>query len=114
MKRYVVPLEQSEREQLSAITHKGSHSSQKVINALIPLNCDEGRFNDDSRTGETIAIAAGPGSVRLNDYEYRRLGPFNIFIATEPSAGRRVVGVTERRAKTDWTQFLNQIRIDRV
>ncbi len=40
MKRYVVTLD--ERAELSEI--KGSHLSQKVINAL--LNCDEGAFNE--------------------------------------------------------------------
>ena len=55
MKRYTVTLNQSEREGLGAITRKGSHASQKVINALILLNCDEGKFNERPATGETIA-----------------------------------------------------------
>ena len=55
MKRYVVTLERSEREGLGEITRKGSHSSQKVINALILLNCDEGGFNERRATGEAIA-----------------------------------------------------------
>ncbi len=36
MKRYVVTLDEAEREELSDITTKGSHSSQKVINAFDP------------------------------------------------------------------------------
>ena len=60
--------------------------------------------------GETRApIPAGPGSVRRQDYEYRRLGVCNIFMATEPLAGKRLVKVTERRTKTDWAQFLELI-----
>ena len=55
MKRYVVTLEKSEREELSSITTKGSHRSQKVLNALILLNCDEGEFNERRATGEVIA-----------------------------------------------------------
>ena len=46
VKRYVVTLQKSERNELQQITYKGSHSSQKVINSLILLNCDEGPFND--------------------------------------------------------------------
>ena len=46
MKRYVVTLEKAERDELLGITAKGSHRSQKVINALILLNCDEGEFNE--------------------------------------------------------------------
>lgn len=55
MKRYVVTLTQSEREDLDAMTRKGSHASRKVINALILLNCDEGEFNERPATGEAIA-----------------------------------------------------------
>ena len=55
MKRYVVELEAQEREALTAFTRKGSHRSQKVINALILLNCDAGEFNKRHTTGEAIA-----------------------------------------------------------
>ena len=40
MKKYKVSLEREERESLQAISSKGSHKSQKVLNALILLNCD--------------------------------------------------------------------------
>ena len=55
MKLYKVTLLAGEREELEAITHKGSHPSQKVINALILLNCDEGEFNDHRTRGEDVA-----------------------------------------------------------
>ena len=55
MKRYVVTLEMQEREALEAITRKGSHQSQKVINALVLLNCDEGEHNRQRARGEAIA-----------------------------------------------------------
>ena len=55
MKRYVVTLEQQEREELAAIARKGSHPSQKVVNALILLNCDEGEHNRRRTPGEAIA-----------------------------------------------------------
>ena len=55
MKRYVVTLEKEERDELAGITRKGSHQSQKVINALILLNCDEGEFNEHRARGEAIA-----------------------------------------------------------
>ena len=55
MKRYVVALEKEERDELAGITHKGSHQSQKVVNALILLNCDEGEFNEHRARGEAIA-----------------------------------------------------------
>ncbi|NLT19132.1 MAG: IS630 family transposase, partial [Clostridiales bacterium] len=37
MKKYVVTLTDEERDELLAITSKGIHSSQKVVNALILL-----------------------------------------------------------------------------
>ena len=55
MKRYTVTLDESERNELTGITSKGSHRSQKVINALVLLNCDEGDFNDRQFTGQAIA-----------------------------------------------------------
>lgn len=55
MKLYRVTLEQQEREELEGMTRKGSHQSQKVINALILLNCDEGAFNSHRVRGEDVA-----------------------------------------------------------
>ena len=55
MKRYVVALEKEERDGLAGVTRKGSHQSQKVINALILLNFDEAEFNEHRARGEAIA-----------------------------------------------------------
>ena len=55
MKLYKVTLRADEREDLEAITHKGAHPSQKVINALILLNCDEGEFNDHRTRYDAVA-----------------------------------------------------------
>lgn len=55
MKLYKVTLLADEREELGAIARKGSHQSQKLINALILLNCDEGEFNDHRSRGEDVA-----------------------------------------------------------
>ena len=55
VKRYVVTLQQQERDELSEITRKGSHRSHKVINALILLNCDHGEINERRANGEAVA-----------------------------------------------------------
>jgi len=55
MKRYNVELEAAQRTELEQITRKGSHRSVKVVNALILLNCDKGKFNDHFSTGAKIA-----------------------------------------------------------
>jgi len=44
MKKYFVTLTADEREALEALSSKGKHRSQKIINALILLGCDEGKF----------------------------------------------------------------------
>jgi hypothetical protein len=44
MKKYIVTLTADEREMLGVLTSKGKHRSQKIINALILLGCDEGEF----------------------------------------------------------------------
>ena len=56
MKRYVVTLEKEERDELAGITRKGSHQSQRVINGLILLNCDEGEFNEHRARGEAMIL----------------------------------------------------------
>ena len=49
-------------------------------------------------------IPAAPGQPRREDYEYRRQGTCNLFLACEPLAGWRQVAVTERRTMQDFAQ----------
>jgi transposase len=46
MVKYKVTLTGQERDELLSITKGGTHTSKKVIHALILLNCDEGEFAD--------------------------------------------------------------------
>jgi len=55
MKKYKVTLTETEREELISIIKKGKHRSQKVLNALILLNSDEGEFQDKRSKNEDIA-----------------------------------------------------------
>lgn len=50
-----------------------------------------------------------PGCPQRVDYEYERCGVCNIFMAVEPLAGKRLVNVTERKTKTDWAEFIDDI-----
>lgn len=60
--------------------------------------------------GETkTPIPASPGQLARHDYEYRRLGMCNVFLACEPLAGKRVVKITERKTGQDWAYFLEEI-----
>jgi hypothetical protein len=59
-----------------------------------------------------LPLPPGPGVMARYDYEYERCGVCNVFLAVEPLAGKRVVEITERRAKHDWAAFINQIAQD--
>ncbi len=60
--------------------------------------------------GETkTPILASPGQPAKYDYEYKRCGVCNIFMACEPLAGKRMVKITERKTKRDWAYFLEDI-----
>ena len=52
-------------------------------------------------------LPAQPGRPKREDYEYRRQGTRNLFLACEPLAGWRHVAVTERRTIED---FAHQMR----
>ena len=60
--------------------------------------------------GETkTPIPATQGQLAKYDYEYKRCGVCNIFMACEPLSGKRMVKVTERKTKKDWSYFLEEI-----
>ncbi len=54
-------------------------------------------------------IPASQGKPVRYDYEYERCGMCNIFMASEPLAGKRIVKITKRRTKQDWSWFLKDI-----
>lgn len=56
-----------------------------------------------------IPIPVSPGQPIKYDYEYRRCGMCNIFLACEPLAGKRMLKVTERKTKQDWAYFIEEI-----
>jgi len=55
MKRYGVTLSKDEREHLMRVVTKGKHTSQKVLNVLIVLDCDSGGYQTSRSTSEEIA-----------------------------------------------------------
>ncbi len=55
MKKYIVTLSKDERETFIALTSKGKQKSQKILNALILLACDEGEYQKKRSTNEEIA-----------------------------------------------------------
>ena len=55
MKKYIVTLTEGEREDLGKLASRGKHRSQKILNALILLGCDEGEFQKKRSTNKEIA-----------------------------------------------------------
>jgi hypothetical protein len=55
MKKYMVTLGRDERESLSNLASMGKHRSQKILNALILLDCDTGEFQTNKSTNEEIS-----------------------------------------------------------
>lgn len=49
------------------------------------------------------------GSEKKIDSEYVRNGVCEIFIATEPLSGKRIVKVTKTRTKKDWAEFIKEV-----
>jgi len=54
-------------------------------------------------------LPATPGQVAKEDYEYKRAGTRNLFVAVEPKAGHREVEVTRRRTKPDFVAFVQYL-----
>ena len=54
MKKYIVTLTDDERKALGVLASKGKHRSQKILNTLILLGCDEGEFQKKRSTNKAI------------------------------------------------------------
>ena len=58
---------------------------------------------------EKRRIPAKPGSVEREDYEYRRCGVVDLFVAFEPLARKRIVKLTHTRTAVDFAHFLREL-----
>lgn len=54
-------------------------------------------------------IPLKPGRTAKYDYEYKRNGTRNIFVAVEPKGGRRTIAVTKTRKKDDFARFVRNL-----
>jgi len=55
------------------------------------------------------AVPAAPGRPARADYEYARTGVCNLFLVSEPLAGRRHVTVSDRRTRLDWAAVIKEL-----
>jgi hypothetical protein len=81
---------------------------QRTYGPKRPQVClDEGSKQLLADTRERLALQKG--KPERYDYEYERGGTANLFIASEPLTGKRVIAVTERRTRKDWAHFVRDL-----
>ena len=81
---------------------------ERPFDPLHPIICmDESPKQLISETRKPIPAA--PGRSDKYDYEYKRCGVSNIFLACEPLAGKRMIKITDRRTALDWASFIEEI-----
>lgn len=81
---------------------------KQTYNPSQPLVCMDEKSKqllEDSRQ----PIKAKPGKLEKYDYEYKRKGTCNIFVAVAPQAGVRIVKVTDTRTKEDFAYFVEDL-----
>ena len=102
MKRYVVTLTQEEREILSGLVSKGKHQSQRILNALILLDCDRGDCQKNRSTNEEIARVLNV-SMRKIDRVKKRFVEEGLDAALDKKKAERVY---EKKADGDFEAHL--------
>jgi transposase len=100
--RYKVTLGAQERVMLQQIATRGRHSSQKVLNALILLKCDEGQFQDRKLTNQEIADVL-PVSMKKIDRIKKRFVEQGLEAALDKQKARRTY---TRKADGDFEAHL--------
>ncbi len=86
--KYNVTLDELERQMLEAIATRGRHSSQKMLNAVILLKCDVGRFQEHKVTNQTIADVL-PVSMKKIDRIKRRFLEHGLEVALDKRKAER-------------------------
>lgn len=86
--RYNVTLEAHERVLLQEIATRGRHSSQKVLNALILLRCDQGEHQERKLTNQEIAEVL-PVSMKKIDRVKKRFVEQGIEAALDKQKAQR-------------------------
>ena len=102
MKKYKVTLTEEERMELQEIATKGTHRTQKVLNALILLNCDEGAYQEDRSINEVVSSVLQV-SMKKIDRVKKRFVEEGLDVALHGHKGERVYA---RKADGDFEAHL--------
>lgn len=86
--KYRVTLSKEERTSLESIATSGRHSSQKVLNALILLACDESAYQGNKKTNQEVANVL-PVSMKKIDRVKKRFVEQGLDVALDKQKGER-------------------------
>lgn len=102
MKKYIVTLTEEERKFLTELVSKGKHRSQKILNALTLLACDEGEHQQSHSKNEEIARVLNT-SMRKIDRVKKRFVLDGLDVALSGRKGSRIY---EKKADGDFEAHL--------
>lgn len=102
MKKYTVTLTEDERFELTTLASKGKHKSQKVINALILLGCDQGEYQKKRSINEDISRVLNI-SMKKIDRVKKRFVEDSFDVALNGKKGSRIYA---RKADGDFEAHL--------
>jgi len=102
MKKFIVTLTGEERKHLAGITSKGKHRSQKLLNALTLLACDESEHQRKRSKNEEIARVLNT-SMRKIDRVKKKFVIDGLDVALH---GRRGSRVYDKKADGDFEAHL--------
>lgn len=102
MKKYIVTLSKEERRSLENISSKGKHRTQKILNALILLGCDEGNYQENHSINKDMSRVLNV-SMKKIDRVKRRFVEEGIDVALEGNKGSRLY---EKKADGDFEAHL--------
>jgi len=100
--KYRLSLTSDEREELEAVVARGKHNSQKVVNALILLNCDENSPKARAVREQDIADILHVSAMKIYRIKQRFVNE-GLEVALNGHKGRRVY---ERKADGDFEAHL--------
>ncbi len=88
-----------------------SKMEQVLATYSLPYDPEYPVISFDERPCQLISdliepIAPAPGRNKRIDYHYKREGTCSVLMAIEPLTGKRIVQVTERRTKKEYTEFM--------
>lgn len=97
---------------IAKLTKEYRKRMYKILDLYMQPYCDKNpTICVDEKSKQLIMdtrepIPMKPGKPEKTDYEYKRNGTRNIFVAVEPLAGNHIISVTKKRTKKDFALFI--------